>query len=155
MNGQVIGPAGVYSTAGPARVCLEHTSVDIQEGEIAYLDYLGIHSGSVRVVGHRGTFLVSEGDAWAVPKGRSRLVPESGGRKIARHIKRGKLRYLIYGRVQPLDSERPLVWVEGNALGGGREAATLTRIVTSEGDPAGCDKRFRYGWDGFVAPRNK
>lgn len=151
VNGQIIGTAEEFRTMGPARVCLLETSVDLLEGEAAYLDYLGIHAGAIRVVGPRGTFLVREGDAWAEPRG-GHLGEDWRGRTIARHRQNGRPRYLIYAASDyGRDGESPRTWVEGDALGRSRDRTILDRINVHPGKPAGCQRRFGYGWDSISA----
>ena len=141
----ILGTAEEFSVDGPARVCLIHTSVDLRPGERAYLDYLGIHWGAFRVTGPNGTFHVREGNNWAEPKG-GRLVDDLRGRAVERHRREG-MRYLIYGpsRYWP-DEERPLVWVEGDALGRSRDLNILARINERQNDPETCGRRYVYGW---------
>ena len=56
VNDSVLGTAEEFRVPGPARVCLISTTIDLLPGENAYLDYLGIHNGSIRVVGPQGSF---------------------------------------------------------------------------------------------------
>ena len=79
INDTVLAPAEKTKTAGPARVCLLQTSIDIEAGETAYLEYLGFHWGGVRVVGKSGEYLVREGDSWAGRRESRRCCPTGGG----------------------------------------------------------------------------
>lgn len=147
VNEGILGTAEEFAVAGPARVCLIHTSVDLESGETAYLDYLGIHHGAFRVTGPQGTFRVREGDAWADPGG-GRLVPDLRGRAVERQRQEGRLRYLIFGRPYwDPDDEDPLVWVDGDALGRSRDFEILARIDIDQRDPDSCTRQFVYGWD--------
>ena len=150
INNSVLGTAEEFRVPGPARVCLISTSIDLLPGENAYLDYLGIHNGSIRVVGPNGTFLVREGEGLLEPRG-GRLEQDRRGRTITRFRRDGRPRYLLYARS---DSSRgrgsPRTWVEGDALGRSRDRAILDRVNIPPGGPTGCRRRFSYGWDVIV-----
>ena len=149
VNSSVLGPAEEYAQTGPARVCLMHTSIDLETGETAYLDYLGLHHGGFRVTGPRGTFHIREGNAWRVPSGGS-PVSDPHGRRVERHLQEGQFRYLMYGRSDDYpDRDAPLVWVDGDVIGGSDDLAILGRIDISQDDRASCDRRYFYGFDGF------
>lgn len=146
VNDSILGTAEEFAVAGPARVCLIHTSVDVEAGETAYLDYLGIHHGSFRVTGPRGTFRVMEGAFRDSPGGR--LVPDLLGRTVERHREEGRPRYLIFGATsdRPAD-DHPLAWVDGDALGRSRDLNILARVNVEQRNPDSCAERFVYGWD--------
>ena len=149
VNSTILGTAEEFAVPGPARVCLLHTSVDLRAGEVAYLDYLGIHHGGFRVTGPNGTFRVMEGDAWQEPPGAS-LVPDLLGRAVARYRREGRLAYMIYraSEYDPND-DHPSVIVEGDALGRSRDLAILARVDVSQDDPDSCDRAYFYGWEGW------
>lgn len=152
VNDEVLGTAEEFRVAGPARVCLISTSIDLLPGENAYLNYLGIHNGSIRVVGPRGTFLVTEGEAFLEPRG-GRLEQDRRGRTITRHRRDGRPRYLLYSR--PGSSRgrgNPRTWVEGDALGRTHVRMILDRVNVAFDGPSGCQRRFIYGWDTLHDP---
>src|SRR5688572_10664343 len=101
-------------TPGPGRLCIGSTSTDIEQGETAYLDYVGIHWGGIKVIGSRGTFFVRTG-AWANPKGRTYWTTDRRGHTIARGMSDGRLRYLIYAPGRRSSREGPCVRVTGDA----------------------------------------
>ena len=140
VNDTVLGTAEQFRTAGPARVCLRDTSIDLLPGENAYLDYLGFHHGAIRVVGPRGQFVVWDGEAWIEPHG-AETVPDRQGRPLRRLYREGRPYYLIYGPA----GDRPRVRVEGDALGRSNDAAILRRIQLSQADLSSCRRRFDYG----------
>lgn len=150
VNGEIIGKAEDYMIVGPGRVCLGSTIVDLEAGETAWLDYLGIHWRGIRVSGAKGSFQVKMGGAWAEPRGESRFYEDWQGRTIYRGRRDGRPRYLIYGSLDPSEKEWPLVWVEGDALGRSRDGSILNRITISRGEPSGCRRQFDPEWD--VAP---
>jgi hypothetical protein len=139
VNDGVLGTAHEFAVDGPARVCLLSTSFDLEEGETAYLAYLGIHFGEIRVVGPRGTINLREGDSWTEPTG-GEVVQRSPDRAIARYGQGRAARYLLY-----LSGE-PVMWVQGSALRGpGGERRVLPRIRRLEGNERSCTRRFIYG----------
>lgn len=152
VNDEVLGTAEEFRVAGPARVCLISTSIDLLPGENAYLAYLGIHNGSIRVVGPHGTFLVTEGEAFREPRG-GRLEQDRRGRTLTRFRRDGRPRYLLYAR--PASSRgrgSPRTWVEGDALGRSRDRLVLDRVNVAFDGPSGCQRRFSYGWDADLGP---
>ena len=146
INGIVLGNADEFAVTGPARICLIHTSVDLQPGETAWLDYSGIHFGSVRISGPRGTFLVEEGGMWREPEG-SALVPDFRSRAVARYQGDGQRHYMIY-RASENDpnNDYPSVRVSGDALGRSHDLNILARIDVDQHDAASCRRRFNWGW---------
>jgi hypothetical protein len=123
-----------------------HTSIDLLAAETAYLDYVGIHSVSVRIVGPRGTFRVRVG-AWAKPRSSFRTVRQSRDMKIERHRVEGRSRYLFYGRFEEEGMHR-VAWLEGDALDGSlRDRRIYERINVNLADINTCQRRFVYGWE--------
>lgn len=153
VNDAVIGTAEQFRTPGPSRICLLRTVIDVRRGETAYLDYLGIHWGAVRILGPRGTLIVKEGDSWAEPRS-ARYSVDSLERRIARVREQGAVRYLIYGRSEfARGGERPVVWVEGDALAGRDwDYQTLERIDLNLRTRSQCERRFLYGWEALLGP---
>jgi len=148
VNSIVLGTAEEFRLPGPARVCLMTTSIDIEAGENAFLDYLGIHFGSVRIVRANGTsFLVREG-SFSQPPGRPRFEQDWRGRTIARVRGDGRPAYYMYAASEHApDDEQPRVSVDGDALGRDRDRAILDRILVHRDTPSGCRRRFLYGWE--------
>jgi len=147
VNDSVLGTAEEFRVPGPARVCLISTSIDLLPGENAYLEYLGIHNGSIRVVGPHGSFTVMEGEAWREPRG-GRLEQDRRGRTITRYRRDGRPRYLLYARsASSRGRGSPRKWVEGDAFDRSRDRAILDRVNIASAGPAGCRRRFTYGWD--------
>jgi hypothetical protein len=146
VNGAVLGTAEANRMPGPARVCFIDTGLALRADETAWLDYVGIHAASIRVVGRHGQYLVREGNSWAVPPGPGPSVRDARGRRIVRYGPAGQVRYLIYGPVTHAGpGERPSVWVEGAALNGtARDRNILNRIAPVAGNPR-CRRRFIYG----------
>jgi hypothetical protein len=147
VNGAVIGTAAENMTTGPARICFIMTGFDLRADERSYLDYLGIHWGAIRVVGPRGEILVREGNAWAEPRERGRAVVDPAGRRIVRYRDGNRFRYLIYGRVDGgSDSDRPLVFVEGEGLSGTEtDLMIVDRVVRLPESEPHCNHRYVYG----------
>jgi hypothetical protein len=148
VNDAMLGDAADFVTSGPARVCVGRTSVDLIKGEKAFLDYLGIHWGAIRVVGPKGTFLVKDGDSWSQPKSAD-LLEDEVGRTVHRERRDGAFAYLIYGPgYYPGERNRPAAWVSGKAFRGLRDESILRRVKIAKA-PKGCARSFEYGW-GFL-----
>jgi hypothetical protein len=148
VNDEILGTAEEFATRGPARVCLMSTSIDLLAAETAYLEYMGIHSVGVRIVGPGGTFRVRVG-AWAKPRSSFRTVRRSRNMKIQRHRVEGRSRYLFYARSE--DDEggmHRVAWVEGDAFDGSlRDRRIYERINVNLADINTCQRRFVYGWE--------
>jgi hypothetical protein len=146
-NGAILGTARESRTVGPGWVCFIDNGVALAAGETAYIDYMGFHMASWRVIGARGHILVKEGNSWAVPAEPGLAVPDTRGRRILRYGSAGEFRYLIHGVVETAGPEqRPSVWVEGPALTGtGADRAMLDRIEPRL-RPASCRRRILYGF---------
>ena len=154
VNGIVLGTADEFSVAGPARVCLGDTSIDIVPGETAYLDYSGIHWATIRVVGRNGTFIVRQGP-FLEPR-RARLHEDFRERTIARYRDQGRPAYLIYSPTPwPAGEDLPRVKIEGDALGHARDGEILDRIRINPSEPDNCARRFDYGWEASPQPANE
>jgi hypothetical protein len=150
VNRAAPGQAKDYATRGPARVCVGTTMVDLLAGETAYLDYLGIHGGGVRIVGPKGRFSVTDGNLWLRPK-HPKLFKDERGRIVERRRRGGRSSYFLYARFgQEQGKERPKVLIEGDALGKGRASAVLARISFAEKKATGCDRAFDYGWETLI-----
>lgn len=146
VNDQVLGQTEDFATAGPARVCIGRTSIDIVAGETAYLDYLGIHWGIVRVEGPHGIYRIRVG-GWQPPEASFRIIRQTPDLEIERHPLRGRSRYLFWGRVDGEPRTRAIAWLEGDALNGStRDLGILHRIDVNLSDPQSCRRRFNYGW---------
>ena len=147
INNAVLGKAEAFRTDGPARVCMVQSSIDLKSGETAYLDYMGIHYASIRVVGRRGEYLIREGNNLLGPSRRAPILTDDRGRKLVQAGSRGKPGYWIYARLRDWDGDlRPMVSVSGKPftrVGGDR---ILERITVHPGDPPGCGRRYLYGW---------
>jgi hypothetical protein len=151
VNDQVIGKAEDFRTPGPARICINATSVDIEAGEAAYLQYLGIHFGTVRVVGPRGSFTVQDGDSWRAREDGEMLTWD--GRNVQRRRPGGRPSYIIHDRPDyPADREVPRVLVSGDALGRGVDRKIIARIRTHPAPPDRCAIRYVYGWETLLGP---
>ncbi|TFI57800.1 hypothetical protein E2493_13320 [Sphingomonas parva] len=147
VNDGVLGTTEEFATKGPARVCVGNTMVEVLPGETAYLDYLGIHWGAVRIVGPHGKFVVKEGDSWA-PLKRPDLFQDESGRTFARTRRDGEPAYLLFAATEFSDGEEvPRVWISGEALKKGRASSILERVRTRQKEATGCDRAFNYGWD--------
>jgi hypothetical protein len=147
VNNSVLATAAEFETPGPARVCLVQTGIDLTAGETAYLEYLGIHWGGVRVVTAKGAYIVREGEGWADPRPPGRPVPMSRKWRVTRHASPEGPRYLLRGRSEySLDADRPIAWLEGDALtGAARDRKILHRIDVDQTDLGSCRRHFVYG----------
>lgn len=146
-NGAVLGTARENRTAGPGWVCFIDNGVSLAAGETAYIDYMGLHWATWRVIGPRGQILVKEGNGWAEPADAWRAVPDARGRRIRLYGTPGEFRYLIYGIARDAGpEERPSVWVEGPALTGDAADRPFLDRIEPRRRPASCRRRILYGF---------
>jgi len=153
VNDIVLGRAEDFSLAGPGRVCLNITAFDLERGETAYVDYLGIHFGRLRIIGPRGHVDLKEGETYAEPRGRNHIVAQSARRMVVRYGHGAHRRYLLFVPTEWLPREdKPVLWIEGPALRGTtRDLRMLDRVVVLGEDFSTCTRRFEYGWN-FIMP---
>ena len=147
VNGQVIGPAEDFATPGPATICMEDLMLAVVEGETAHLEYLGIHSGRVRLVLQDGSFLtVSHGDSFAdrrtLGQEPSLVVGDAAYFRIAEHD------VVQVFHAEPVSS--PVLILDGSAITGpdGERLASEHIAFRDEGERE-CTRRYGYGWDGI------
>ena len=147
VNDSVIGTAEQFRREGPKSICLENTKFELVRGESSFLAYLGIHAGSIRVVGPKGEIKITEGDAWAKPKKTTRVYDTKNG-FVERSGRGSRSRYLIHAPSDFAEGLVPRVWVEGSAIRGTHaDRQILDRLEVTAESPAKCDQRFGYGWD--------
>jgi hypothetical protein len=154
VNDLVLGRAEDFSLQGPGRVCLNLTAFDLAPGETAYVDYLGIHYGRLRIIGRHGNLDLAEGESYAEPRMRNQILLHSAQRMIVRYGRGARRRYLLFA---PTDwSERedePILWIHGSALNGTtRDLGMLGRIRVLREDFSRCTRRFEYGWNFLMGP---
>jgi hypothetical protein len=150
VNDQVLGKPEDFMQRGPGRICLGQTSVDLDEGETAYVGYLGIHYGSLRIYGRYGEFSVTESEMYSEKGGQRVDLP--GADSVLRHREDGHIRYMLFGPgYDPGDDDIPRALVEGEALGRGHDFKILSRIRITRA-PSKCAQRFEYGWDFLLGP---
>jgi hypothetical protein len=152
VNGIEVGRPENFATHGPARVCMRDMVLSPREGETAYLSYSGIHNGGLRLVLANDEdieFTLGEIfiDQRRADQGPTFRTPEMRVYLIERG---SEVFYQIHGRVEVDDGEwrwRPLVNVEGSALGGNRRDDDIFRRLSLDGDKgAHCDRRYNFGW---------
>jgi hypothetical protein len=146
VNDSVIGTVEQFKVAGPARVCMVQGGIDLIAGETAYLSYLGIHAGKLRIVGPANDFSVSEGDIWAAPRTKRHGVKGAELLNVARFGSKDRPRYAVYGRTDfSPDKDRLMIWVDG-LRGGAEDVGFLQRIRATVTAKESCQRRFVYGW---------
>ena len=120
---------------------------DLASGETAYLLYSGIHHAQIRIVGPRGAFDLSEGDAYRPPVGRRSVALELPRLTVTRYHRR-PARYALEGTTQwSAGRVERLGNLQGEALSGGSEdRMLLERITRADSNPTRCNRRYNYGW---------
>ncbi|MEO5706763.1 MAG: hypothetical protein ABIT10_12685 [Alteraurantiacibacter sp.] len=161
VNGIEIGPAADFATSGPARVCMQDMVILPQVGETAFLNYSGIHNGSIRLRLANGEDIVfTLGEIF-----RPQTTPAQGPVWIE-----GGMRYYaindgpeLFYQVMRLDEEdgryRPAIHIAGSALSGNRSDRRWVDRVALEIDPQNCTRTYNFGWGVIfgeepVAPAN-
>ena len=143
VNGQVLGTATDFSTAGPATVCMRELAVQAAAGENVSLVYSGIHNGSLRWDGAAGSIEFNQSEIWKPPQRKGQLVGDAGGFTLYRSREDGKITYLAFRTGE--DGEYLDTRIDGKALDGSKnDQALLARLLRSSGH--NCDRRYNYGW---------
>jgi hypothetical protein len=151
VNGQVLGAAEDFATAGPADVCLQDMVVSPRAGETVYVEYLGIHDARLRLTLADGTFVIlTQGDSYRDQRSRDQQPA----------IERDPQRYYLIGegsarRYQMVtlesdsDEGQYALFLSGTALTGTRsDEKLLDRLSYGAEKGRHCDREFGYGWDG-------
>jgi len=147
VNGEVLGPAEKYTTAGPARVCMDRLMITALRGESVTLGYSGIHNGSLRL--NRGGAWVDAalGDIWAGPEEIDEVVDRRAGSYIADASSDTQLRYGLFAPADNHSEYRLLGWIDGPAfVGDQRDLSVLRRIELRGPQSPPCDVTYHYGW---------
>lgn len=145
VNDQVLGIAADFTTAGPARVCLNDLAVLAPDGSSVQLLYSGIHSGTLRLTSGKSYFDIRVGDAWAEPRDRGSVVARGDGYFIRAHVDEPPLKYLVYRNTEY--GFRPTAWIEGPRLRGyPLDKAILRQLEFQRADSTPCDRTYRFGW---------
>jgi hypothetical protein len=134
--------------AGPGRLCLRDSSIDLVAGETVRVVEGGLHGLRLIISGPAGRFTYAENEAFAEPREAGRPVAVRAGLRVMRHRLRRAISYLFHGPVAAYGDgrARPLVWIRGAALSGARtDLAILSRVRI--GAPDGCMLRYDYGWE--------
>ncbi|TIX49691.1 hypothetical protein [Alteraurantiacibacter aquimixticola] len=152
VNGHVLGKAEDFATRGPATVCMEGMRVTVAEGETAYLEYLGIHNGRLRLVlANDSALILAHGDSWADLR-RDGQQPSFHHQNAVYFQIDSTSDYQIFLTTEDGALHRsPVLNLHGSALKGtGEDVEAVERVTFGQPDWNGCDKRFGYGWDGIV-----
>lgn len=151
VNGQVIGPAEDFATAGPATICLQDLTLAVAEGETAHLEYLGIHSGSVRLVLEDGSFLtLSHGDSFADGRTVGQRPDLVVGDAAYFRVPERNVVQVFRAEGSEAPASSPVLILSGPALevAAGEHRASEHIAFGGEGE-RDCTRRYGYGWDGI------
>ncbi len=150
VNGLEIGPAEEFSTPGPARVCIRQMVISPQEGEVAYLDYSGIHNGGIAIRTADGRVIrYTLGEIFA-----DHRRPDQGPvirnteRRIYRFENGRFVNYMVFA-IRPGEEPewRPLVLISGEGLGGNRaDNRYFDRLSFAWEGSDRCDQAYNFGW---------
>lgn len=136
--------------AGPGRLCLRDSSLDLLADETVGVAQNGRHGIVIEVSGPSGDFTYAENEAFVEPRTAGEPVAVRAGLRVTRHHRQGQIAYLFRGPIAAYGPElvHPLVWIKGPALSGGRaDVDILARVRT--GPPEGCILRYDYGFEGI------
>ena len=154
VNEQVLGSPEDWSFAGPGRVCMVSTAFDLEAGETAYVDYLGIHIGRLRIIGTLGQLDLEERELFLDPELPGQVMALSRDRTIMRYGRgRDSDVVLISGRDWARGRGRAVLRMAGSALRRtARDYRVLERISYLGEDYSSCTHRFDYGWTFLLGP---
>ena len=153
VNDIVLGRPEDFSLRGPGRACLNLTAIDLEAGETAYVDYLGIHFGRLRIIGPAGQLDLAEGESYREPPMRGQIVAHSARRMIVRYGRGDRRQYLLFTPTEWSREGEPILWIRGSALRGtARDFRVLERIRVLREDFSRCTRHFEYGWNFLMPP---
>lgn len=149
VNGEEVGTIAEFQNRGPGRICLENAAFDMIEGEVATLQYAGIHSASLILTSPDGNLLVRHGDHWAQRDKRAVTVWQKDAQSIRRVGRGSRAEYLYFAPTDYSGGEPMLVLiVTGKVLKGDNgDLPRLNRLTLHKDTPDGCLRRYTYGWD--------
>lgn len=148
VNGQVLGPVEQYTTAGPARVCIENLAFTALPGESVSLDYSGIHEGRLRLNRGSSWVMLSMGEIFIPPREVGDVLERGPDFYIADISDSSKLRYGLFGPDKYQSKPHYLVRIDGPALSGEpSDRGILRRIDLQRDGSAPCNVTYHFGWD--------
>lgn len=150
VNDLVIGTAEEYTTAGPARVCMDNLMITARSGESVSLNYSGIHGGKLRLNRQNSWIDVSLSEIFRQPANRGPVILRHAADYVADASDETRLRYGLYGRSDFYDDLRLLALSEGPSfVGDERDDSVLRRIELRRLDSPPCDVTYDFGpYDG-------
>jgi len=134
---------------GPKKICLKYSSFDLLDGERVTDFQAGVEGVLLQVSGRAGRFSVGESEIIGAPKSSGTLVATSGGTKVYRMTRDGRVFYALYGHVDIRgEGDKPIIFLRGAAFTGGKVDARIYGRFQI-GDPEGvkCDHSYVYGWE--------
>jgi hypothetical protein len=148
VNDQLLGTVEEFAFRGPGKVCFGEASISIEVGETSYLEYSGIHSLRILVVGQKDTLQFTMGDSWAKPKGMQRLLMLHKDFKVTKVGNKTEFKYLISAKTEFSDRRfKPRIWVDGTGLRGtSSDKRVFLNLSLSEPPHHGCGITYDYGW---------
>ena len=147
VNGEVLGTAEEFTTAGPARVCIRSLMITANRDESVSLAYAGIHNGELRL--NRGNNWVSAalGESWVTPRQRGDVIERRPDSYIADISDDKDLRYGLFASGGDGEGYYLLVRIRGPAFTGDeRDRSILRRIELREPQSPACDVDYNFGW---------
>lgn len=129
---------------------MREMALQASAGETIYLQYAGIHSGSLTLVTGSGTTEFSHGEILARPKAKGRLFESSDRVRIFRTKREGKIAYLVW-LLRPDYNQKPSweprIWVTGTGISGNdADREILSKLKIELNGQNDCDRTYAYGW---------
>lgn len=149
VNDIELRPREDFVFRGPGRVCMVQTAFDLSTGETAYVDYLGIHIGRLRIIGTQGQLDLEERELFLDADARGQVMTLSADRTIIRYGRGARSDVLlISGSDWARQRPRAVLRIRGSALRGTpRDYNILARISYLDENYSSCARRFDYGWN--------
>ena len=149
MAGEAGAESALPPVIGPKKVCLKYSSFDLLDGEQVTDSKGGVESVLLEVSGRAGRFSVGESEIFGAPKSSGKLVATSGGTKVYRMTRDGRVFYALYGHVDIRgEGDKLIIFLRGPAFTGGKADARIYGRFQI-GDPEGvkCGHSYVYGWE--------
>jgi hypothetical protein len=148
VNGNVLGKAADFTTAGPARVCMDNLMVTALASESVTLDYSGIHAGSLRLNRGRSWIKITLGDIFRQPREQGEVIVRKPNFYIAEASSKTDLRYGLYAPDKDHADYRLKAWIDSQSFTGDtQDDVILRRIEMRNENSPPCTLTYHFGFD--------
>jgi hypothetical protein len=151
INGQELGPAEQFTTAGPATVCMRDLVIRPRPGQRVQLGYSGIHNGTLRLFLESGAYVDFTVSEIFLDQRRRGEAPSASRDDMNIYLlrdQRPKVRYQLEGTGRRTDDYTPpRVMADGPGSAADKiDDRVFNEVAFVEPKKVHCDRRYEFGW---------